>query len=272
MITLGVVYKTYMDSNGNAKCSVQDQSGTCYSSVPFAGDSGGTFDNFSHNPVVASGDMSRMDEDNFKGSYVLLLHINTDVPVIIGKVPAPLREAREKPFFLTGEGGEFDSDQKQAVDKAHIKDEYRKIEGSVRTMGSDGITLDTQANSKPIRIQTSSTSHVRVSQSGQSTTDHVVLSSVLMTKLSELEAVVAALTVQVNTLTGSLSGALVSIEAISSGTVLTSTGLQQRILSGGLPIPAPSASPPANPLTAWTKGLDATYQADCIRISNKPVG
>lgn len=266
MITMGVVYSTFVDENGNPRCSVMDESGTLYSSVVFGGDSGGSTRNFSHSPVSFSGELGKVDRTSFDGEYVLLLHIGASVPILIGTLPSPLQETRANVLFLKTDAlREFTADQQHQVGKAHIEDEYRKVQGATRTMGEHGFTVDTQGTGgKPIRFQTDSEAHVRVSQTGHLTTGHVVLSAPLMSKLTELETVIDDMATVINRLSievGILQAALSTVAGAGNGNPLTSAA----------PFSPPIMEEHAV-VESWEKGRDARYQADCFRISNKTVG
>lgn len=266
MLTTGIVRKKYLNSEGRLRAEVISSSGSIYYSVAFGGVSGGNRGNFSHEPVSFSSDTSKIDLDDFKGAYVLLFHPEGgQTPVIIGTLPPPLREETENTFF--SEERSFDADDKQDLSKITPADEHRTVDGSVRVMGAEGITLDTQENSKPVRLQVSSDSHVRISQTNQDTSDHVVLSSHLMTKLTQLETALITIAAAVNGINAAVANIHTSLELVTGG------GME-----GGAPVPLTSLNqfvfqseelPEDIANTPWSKGGDGSYQADCLRISNK---
>ena len=250
MLTTGIVRKKYLNSEGRLRAEVISSSGSIYYSVSFGGISGGNRGNFSHEPVAFSSDTSKIDLDDFKGAYVLLFHPEGgQTPVIIGTLPPPLRDETENTFF--SENRSFDSDDKQDLSKITPADEHRIVDGSVRTMGAEG-------------IQVSSDSHVRISQTDQDTSDHVVLSSHLMTKLTQLETALTTIAAAVNGINAAVANIQTSLSLIQGG------GAQVPALTSAVPFAFQSEGLPediAN--TPWSKGRDDSYQADCLRISNK---
>lgn len=269
-ITVGIIQEVYKDDKNRPRCSVMDESGSFYRSCAFAGQSGGSKENYSHTAPAQSASINKIDDDVYDGAIVLLLHVGADIPFIIGTLPSPLLETVDNSIFVPDDTRSFDADTYHNVDKAHLEDDFRKLNGSVRNMGAEGITLDTLENGKNIRLQVASDSHVRISQKGSDTTDHVLLASHMMTKLTQLETALATIASAVNGINAAVSGIQTSLALITGG------GMQ-----GGAPVPLSSANPfvfqpeglPANvPVSPWAKGEEGSYKADCLRISKKSTG
>jgi len=220
---------------------------------------GGSHKGMSYRPFFPTTDTNG-NEIDYKGCHVITLKTNDDpYPVIVGGV---LTEHAIKNRISPTR--KYDTDQQLDVEKQCVLDETSKMQGSFQSLGEEGITLDTTEtvslavpNGQPIRLQTPNTNHVRISQQGQTTTDHVVLASVLLAKLDEIEATLLTIAGRVNILSEVCSGIEAEKVALAAA-------------AGNVYVPKITELDPN--VSGWTKGSDASYQADCVRISSKPVG
>lgn len=205
---------------------------------------GGTADNLSFRPLPATSDRLINPKDYVGCTAVIIKHADQD-PLIIGTVSSPVNEREH----LTKDR-EYNLDGQLSVEKQCVNDETSRLDGSFRSLGAQGITLDTTSNEEPIRLQLSRSSHLRISQTNTPTVDHIVLSSKLMEKLSELETVIAAMATRIDLLT-----------EICADVEIAKTAADNTHI--------PRVTVAAPNMSVWEKGSDASYQADCARISNK---
>jgi len=216
---------------------------------------GGTADNLSFRPLPATSDRLINPKDYVGCTAVIIKHANQD-PIIIGTVSSPVNEREH----LTKDR-EYDLDGQLSVEKQCVNDETSKLDGSFRSMGAQGISLDTTSNEEPIRLQVADSSNLRISQKGRSTTDHIVLASRLMERLSDLESVIEAMSERVNLLS--------DIIAEQEEALAIETAAQNAAAPGSVVVHIPRITSLDPAISSWTKGSDASYQADCARISNK---
>ena len=205
---------------------------------------GGSPNNIQNQPYTPKPLLGAIPED-YEGSFVLLLFSrNLMRPIILGSSFSRLCKD------VLSAGNKFDADGQMLVSTQSISDSITKCGGSASSVGFDGIALDTTTNEKSIKLQVSDTSHVRISQKGHETTDHVILASKLLGKLTELETVIEEMSTRVNIL--SEIGA--EIEATKAASI-----------AGYIP----KITPADPPIDGWDKGSDDSYKADCVRISGK---
>lgn len=231
------------DDEGNATYDII-QGSSIFRGVPSLVN-GGSTEGLSISPLIPNKESIREPSDYEGCVAVLLRPLNGDNPVILGTV-LTRKNAKEK----LSSKREYDLDGQLNSDKHCIFDETSRLEGSFRSLGAQGITLDTTSNEEPIRLQLSGSSHLRISQTNSLTTDHIVLSSKLMEKLSELETVIAAMAARIDLLTEICADVEIAKAALDNTHIPRIT------------VAAPNMS-------VWEKGSDASYQADCARISNK---
>ena len=205
---------------------------------------GGSPHNIQNQPYTPKPLLGAIPE-NYEGSFVLLLFSRNLIrPIILGSSFSRLCKD------ALSAGNKFDADGQMLVSTQSISDSITKCGGSASSVGFDGIVLDTTTNQKSINLQVSEISHVRISQKGHLTTDHVVLASKLLDKLSELETVIEEMVTRVNIL--SEIGA--EIEATKAASIVGYV---------------PKITPADPPIDGWNKGSDDSYKADCVRISGK---
>ncbi len=219
---------------------------------------GGGDDNIGISPYSPKSQMIG-EPETYDGSFVLALKTRYMInPIILGACSSD----HVRGFYA--ESRTYDADGQLASDKVCTQDATRKLKGSMSTLGEQGITLDTVQNQQPVRLQVADASHVRISQAGQSTDDHIVLASRLMEKLAELETVITAMATRVNTLSGIIGE---QEEALAAETAA-------QIAAGTLPatdLHIPRILSEAPEILGWSRGSAGSYQADCARISNKAV-
>lgn len=231
-----------VDVNGNPLYRVKE-GGAIYDDVPLMM-VGGSPNNLGFRPIEATTDRLINPKD-YLGCIAVILKPRKGEPLIIGTVNSPVN-ARDD----FSEEREYTPDGQLLIEKHCVHDETSKLDGSFRSLGAQGITLDTTSSGEPIRLQLSGSSHLRISQTNSLTIDHIVLSSKLMEKLSELETVIAAMATRIDLLTEICADVEIAKAALDNTHI-------------------PRVTVAAPNMSVWEKGSDASYQADCARISNK---
>lgn len=257
-LKVGICTDIALDDQGEPMCDVMSEDNVFYRNVKILVQ-GGSADNCEYRPVKTSDipDSLLMD---FEGAFVLMgwLKIHGD-PVIIGSLVSrnvrglfnATKEAREE------DASETDSDGRVLTKNIDFRSYYNRLDGAVISIGHKGITLDTHDAEEAIRVQVPADKHLRVSQAGFSTNDHVVLASHLLQKLSELETAINTLGEKV----AAIEAITATLSAQPNGGPVVNTG------------PNPIVPQPLfGPAVTWVKGDDDDYRADCMRISAKATG
>ncbi len=243
LVSIARVLRLEYRDNGSIRYTVKDDTGTIYTNVENI-TAGGSLSNVQTHPYTPIEIMQGEPED-YLGSFVLLLHsMNLSDPMIIGAGYSNKSLERILPERI------YETDDQLTAQTQCAVDSTNRLDGSLTTVGAEGITFDTTENHYPVRIQVADDSHLRISQKGQSTTDHVVLASKLLEKLSDLENTIDDIVERVNVL--SEIGA--DVEATKAASI-----------QGYVP----KITPASPPIGSWSKGSDAAYKASCVRISSK---
>lgn len=256
-IRKGRVLSYEMTEEGLPVYVVKDEENNTYTQVE-ALIFGGSPNNIQNQAYTPQELLGAIPED-YAGSFVLLLFSSALYrPFILGSSFSRLCKD------VLSDKNEFDDDGQMLVSTQSILDSIVKRDGSLTSLGSEGITLDTTANEKSIKLQVTDNSHVRISQKGQETTDHVVLASKLLDKLGDLEAILATMATRINILSEVCAG-------IEQGKVEIAAAEVAAGVPGATPyIPLITAADPN--VSGWIKGENDEYRADCVRISGKNTG